>query len=167
MSKFGFAKSADEFKRLVKVAAIDIMIATKQYFGEGFDKEQLGGEKWDEVARRTPGSNFNKARVVSGINQPSGKPFIADQGDDWATRKILQGTTGRLRYKTVKANSSITNDGQTSVMFNPVPYAGYVNDGTPYMPARPFMKQTDDLTTIQLTILKNTTGKTWKRQNTP
>lgn len=163
MSKFGFNKAASALGDATKQAAIQIMRASKKYFGEAFDKEELGGDKWDEVARRTPGSRYNKGRIASGINQPSGKPFIVDQGDDYATRKILAGTTGRLKYKTVKADSSITAKGAVSVMSNPVPYAGYVNDGTPYMPARPFMKQTDELTEIQLEILKNETGKIWKQ----
>lgn len=163
MSKFGFNKVASALGPATKAAAVQIMRSTKKYFGEGFEKEQLGEDKWQEVSRRTPGSNFNKGRKVGGINKPSGKAFEVDQGDDYATRKILAGTSGRLRYKTERADSSITNNGAVSVMFNPVPYAGYINDGTPYMPARPFMKQTDDLTTIQLQILKTETGKIWTK----
>ena len=163
-SKFGFGAAAANFKQQKKAAAIEIMKATKQYFGEAFNKEQLGDDKWPEVARRTPGTRFNKSRRAGGVNMPSGKPFVVDQGDDYATRKILQGVTGRTKYKTIKADSSITNDGTTSVMINPTPYAGYLNDGTPYMPARPFMKQTDQLTVIQLQILKTETGKIWKVQ---
>lgn len=162
MSKFGFNKAASALGAATKLAAIEMTRASKQYFGEAFDKEQLGADKWDEVARRTPGNNYNSGRIVGGLNKPSGKPFVVDQGDDYATRKILAGTTGRLKYKTVKADSSITNKGAVSVMFNPVPYAAYVNDGTPYMAARPFMKQTDQLTTIQLQILNTETGKIWK-----
>lgn len=164
MSKFGFAKSASVLGPLTKEAAIEIMQKTKQYFGEAFENETFDGNKWDEVSRRTPGSNFNKGRIAGGINKPSGKPFEVDQGDDYATRKILHGVTGRLEYKTIKADSSITKDGAVSTMTNPVPYAGYVNDGTPYMPARPFMKQTNKLTEIQLEILKNKTGLIWKVQ---
>lgn len=163
-SKFGFHTSLAAFAAAKKQSAIEIMRETKKYFGGAFDKEQLGDDKWQEVARRTPGSNFNKGRVVGGTNKPTGKSFMVDQGDDYATRKILSGTTGRLRYKTEKADSSITQDGSVSVMFNPVPYAGYINDGTPYMPERPFMKQTEELTNIQLTILTKNTGKIWKAQ---
>jgi hypothetical protein len=163
-SKFGFGKVADALAVQIKLAAVDIMAETKRYFGEAFDKEQLGKQKWDDVARRTPGNIFYENQVVYGKNKPSGKTFRRDQGSDWRSRKILAGETGRLRYKTVKADSSITNAGATSVMFNPVPYAGYVNDGTPYMKARPFMKQTEELTTIQLNILNVVTGKIWKVQ---
>jgi phage gpG-like protein len=164
MSKLGFDKAIETFRQAKKLAAIEIMRETKLYFGEAFEKEQLGDDKWPEVARRTPGSRFNEKQVVGGTNKASGKRFVVDQGDDYATRKILAGITGRLRYKTERADSSITNYGAVSVMTNPVPYAGYINDGTPYMPARPFMKQTDQLTTIQLDILKTQTGKTWRIQ---
>lgn len=162
MSKFGFNKIASALGPATKIAAIQIMRASKKYFGEGFEQEQLGEDKWAEVARRTPGNNYNKGRTVGGVNKPSGKSFIVDQGDDYATRKILAGTTGRLRHKTERADSSITNNGAVSVMYNPVPYAGFINDGTPYMPARPFMKQTDELTVIQLNILQTETGRIWK-----
>lgn len=162
-SKFGFGEKVAAFNAAKKEAAINIMSETKKYFGQAFDKEQLGDEKWDEVSRRTPGSNFNKKQVVGGKNKPSGKSFEVDQGEDYATRKILQGVTKQLRYKTEKANSSITMNGAVSTMINPIPYAGYINDGTPYMPARPFMKQTAQLTEIQINILKNKTGKIWKK----
>lgn len=163
-SQFGFHTTLAAFTAAKKEAAVEIMRETKKYFGQAFDKEQLGDDKWDEVSRRTVGSKYNEKRVVGGINKPTGKGFTVDQGDDYATRKILSGVTGRLRYKTEKADSSITQDGTTSVMFNPVPYAGYINDGTPYMPERPFMKQTEELTNIQLTILEQKTGKIWKTQ---
>lgn len=162
-TQFGFAEKIEEFKRLKKQAAIEIMRETKKHFGEAFEKEELDGKKWEEVSRRTAGSRFNESQVVGGRNKPSGKFFKVDQGDDYATRKILQGTTGRLRYKTEKADSSISQDGTTSVMFNPLPYAGYINEGTPYMVARPFMMQTDQLTDIQLTILKTITGRIWSK----
>jgi phage gpG-like protein len=153
-SKFGFANASAAFKQSTKQAAIEIMQASKKYFGEAFDKEQLGPDKWAEVARRTPGNLYNKRRVVHGV----------DQGDDYQTRKILRGTSGKLRYKTIKADSSITNFGAVSTMTNPTPYAAFMNDGTGKVPARPFMKQTDELTKIQLQILKDNTGKIWTVQ---
>lgn len=161
-SKFAFDKKAEAFQAAVKVSAIEIMKATKKHFSENFEKEEFDGQKYEEVARRTAGSNFNKGRIVGGRNKPTGKGFIVDQGDDYATRKILAGTSGRLRYKTERADSSISMNGQTSVMFNPVPYAQYINDGTAYMKARPFMKQDEQLTKIQLTILSTITGKIWQ-----
>lgn len=162
MSKLKFNNASNQLGKQCKQAAIRIMRDTKIYFGEAFEKGQLGNDKWDEVARRTPGNKFYEKRVVTGINKPSGKTFTRDQGVNWRTRKILKGETGRLKYKTIKADSSITANGAVSTMTNPVPYAGYINDGTPYMKARPFMKQTDDLTKIQLKILNDETGLIWK-----
>lgn len=147
-SKYGFGKVAAALPAQIKAAAIEIMRESKRYFGEAFDKEQLGKEKWKEVQRRIQGTDLYK--------------YQRKQGSDWRTRPILKGVTGELRRKTVKADSSITNNGATSVMFNPVPYAIYHNEGTPRMVARPFMKQTDELTKIQLNILNITTGKIWK-----
>jgi phage gpG-like protein len=163
MSKFNFNQQAMTFRDKTKLAAIDMMRASKQYFGEAFEKEQLDDQKWPEVERRKPGSHFNSGQVIHGTNKPSGKPFIVDQGPDYATRKILRGTTGQLKYKTIRADSSITNYGAVSVMTNPVPYAAYVNDGTPYQPARPFMKHTDELSNIHLKILAARTGETWRQ----
>lgn len=163
MSKFGFGKAANVLGQQTKQAAIQMMQASKKYFGEAFDKEQLDDTKWDEVARRTQGTRFHEKRVLKVRNQPTGKYVQIDQGADWQTRKILKGTSGELRRKTVRANSSITNLGAVSVMTNPVSYAAYVNNGTPYMPSRPFMKHTDELTIIQLSILNTQTGKTWQK----
>lgn len=163
MSQFRFNNAAQELKEKTKQSAMRIMRETKQYFGQAFDKEQLGNDKWKEVARRTPGTSFYRSQMASGINKPTGKRFYVNQGKDWRTRKINSGTTGRLKYKTVKANSSITKNGAVSTMTNPVPYAAYVNDGTPYMPARPFMKHTDELTVLHLHILEQETGLIWKK----
>ena len=162
MSKYGFGNVASVMGQQTKQAAILIMRASKQYFGEAFDNEQLGDEKWAEVARRKVGNPFNEGQIVGGTNKPTGKRFVVNQGDDYATRKILSGITGRLKYKTVKADSSITNMGAMSVMTNPVPYAKFSQEGTPYQPARPFMAQTPQLTEIQLLILEQETGKAWK-----
>lgn len=163
MSQFRFNNAAKALGAQTKQAAIRIMRETKQYFGKAFDKEQLGNDKWAQVARRTPGTNFYKKQIATGINKPTGKRFKVNQGKDWRTRKINKGVTGRLRHKTVKADSSITKNGAVSTMTNPVPYAEYVNDGTAYQPARPFMKHTDELTVIQLHILEQETGQIWKK----
>jgi phage gpG-like protein len=163
VSKFKFNSAKAGLDKQTKQAAILMMRASKKYFGEAFDKEQLGNDNWKEVARRTPGNHYNSKQVVTGHNKATGAKFTVDQGSDWQTRKILTGTTKRLKYKTVRADSSITNLGRVSVMTNPVPYAGYINNGTPYMPARPFMKHTDELTVIHLDILKVQTGKIWQK----
>lgn len=161
MSKFGFGKAAKGLSDQTKMAAILMMRASKKYFGEAFEKEELETQKWGQVARRTPGNHFYENRFVTAKNKASGREFYRDQGEDWQTRKILTGETGRLKYKTIRADSSITNLGAVSVMTNPVPYARFINEGTPYMPARPFMKHTDELTVIHLDILKTQTGKIW------
>ena len=157
-----FKKAQSQLNAATKQAAIKIMRASKQYFNECFDNEEFDGVKWAEVARRTAGSHFYENQVVSAHNQPTGKMFTTDQGADWQTRKINQGTTGRLRYKTIRADSSITNKGAVIRMFNPVPYAQYVNDGTPYMAARPFMGHAKQLEKRHLDILFIETGKTWQ-----
>jgi len=163
MSQFRFNNAAQALGAQTKQAAIRIMRETKQYFGKAFDKEQLGNDKWAQVARKTPGNYFNLNRKVRVVNKPTGKTIFVDQGKDWDKRKINKGVTGRLRYKTIRADSSITGNGAVSTMTNPVPYAEYVNDGTAYQPARPFMKHTDELTTIQLHILEQETGQIWKK----
>lgn len=163
MSKFKFTQVHQKLDTATKQAAIEMMRASKKYFGEGFDNEgMLGEEKWAMVARRIDGHRFNKAQRVWAYNFPTGKYVKIDQGADWRTRKILKGTTGRLRYKTVRANSSITNKGRTAVMRNPVPYARYHNEGTAYMPQRMFMSHTPELTKIHLQILLDKTGNVWQ-----
>lgn len=163
MSKFGFGRAAQQMKQAIKESAIEIMRTSKLHFAENFDSESFNGTKWQEVSRRIPGTIFYEKQVATAHNKATGARFTVDQGADWQTRKILDGTTGRLRYKTFRADSSITNYGAVSTMTNPVPYAGWINDGTPYMPARPFMKQDQALTDKQLLILKTKTGQIWTK----
>jgi len=162
MSNFGFDKMANRFAASRVAAAQSIALRSKQYFSDAFDKEGLGGKNWEEVERRKEGSHFNAAQVVTGRNKASGRLFTVDQGDDYATRKILTGTTGKLREKTKNADTVISPDGRLTVITNPLPYASANFEGNAYQPARPNMKQTNELTGIQLTILKLITGKVWK-----
>jgi hypothetical protein len=163
-NKFNFKKVQSKLNEQTKRASILMMRESKLYFKECFEKEEFDGVKWKEVARRTAGTRYYKKQIVKGINEPSGKIFTTDQGSDWRTRKINLGTTKRMRYKTIKADSAITNKGMVATMINPVPYARYMNDGTPYVVARPFMGHAKELEKRHLTILFNETNKVWQVQ---
>lgn len=163
-NKFNFKKVQSRLNEQTKRASILMMRESKLYFKECFEKEEFDGVKWKNVARRTAGNRFYQKQIVKGINHASGKIFTVDQGSDWRTRKINQGVTKRLRYKTIKANSAITNKGMVATMINPIPYAQYVNDGTPYMVARPFMGHAKELEVRHLKILFNETNKIWQAQ---
>lgn len=141
------------------VAMQEIALQTREEFDKGFDQEGMTNEpKWDEVARRTSGSPFYEKQVAFGINNASGKPFMVDQGADWRDRNILTGTSRQLRSNNkIKVVTS-----RKAVIENKTPYAEYINEGTPYMNARPFIMQTPYLTQMQLAILLKETGRVWQ-----
>lgn len=142
MSKFGFDKIAREMPAMKREALKLLSVETQQYFGESFSKQGLGNEKWAEVKRRT-------------------SPYSSM----WdKTRPILYGKSGQLRAHTLDSIESI-NDHQF-VLVNPMSYAVLQNEGGEngqgaYVPARPFMKQTQELTHMQLETLNAVTGKIW------
>lgn len=163
-NKFNFKKVQSKLNEQTKRASILMMRESKLYFKECFEKEEFDGVKWKNVCRRIVGNRFWKEQTVKGINKASGKIFTVNQGEGWRDRNILDGANGRLKYKTIKANSSITNKGMVATMINPIPYAQYVNNGTQYMVARPFMGHAKELEVRHLKILFNETNKVWQAQ---
>jgi phage gpG-like protein len=120
---------------------------TAKYFGDSFPRQGLD-EKWQQVQRRIPGTTAYR---------------MASMWD--RTRPILYGQTGNLRIKTYGSVTSVTP--HRFVLVNPMPYAQMHNEGGKTktgadVPARPFMKQTKELTSHQLQILLDETGRAWR-----
>ena len=132
MSKFGFDKMPSLMKQNIKTAVSKMAHHTVKYFGDSFSKQGIGGEKWDEVQRRIPGT-----------------PAFMSENIWGHTRPPLYGTTGNLRSET-KNGLKIITDRSFTIENNP-PYAaiqnyGGVNGRGGNVPARPFIKQTNELT---------------------
>lgn len=158
-SKFNFGAIKRAMKQQCFVAMQEIALQTREEFDKGFENEGMRGEpKWKEVARRTAGTPFYKKQVAFATNRATGNVFMVDQGADWRDRNILTGTSRQLRSN--NRIKSVTS--RRAVIENKTPYAEYINEGTPYMDARPFIMQTDYLTQMQLAILLKETGRAWQ-----
>ena len=161
---FGAVKVTSKLKAQIKYANIKLMEATKEHFAQNFDKQQFEGKKWDEVKRRTPGNKYYENQIVGGVNKPSGKKFVTEQGADWQTRNILVGTSGSLHNAVHNPMTRVFNGGYGFILaVNGVKYAQYHNDGTPYMPQRIFWSHDSELTKIHLDLLLYYTERAWQK----
>lgn len=142
MSKFKFDRMLSILPS-VKLKAMQVLaVETQGYFAASFGKQGLGGEKWEEVQRRKPGT------VAYTVASP------------WLRQSPILYNSGNLYDKTARSLSKL--DASQFTLINPLKYAAAQNEGNRNMPARPFMKQTSELTTIQLATLKAETGRIWK-----
>lgn len=135
-----------------RVLPVKLAKQAENHFTESFTKGGLDNYKWQEVQRRTQGTRAYK--------YPS-KPKRSSR-----TSPILV-RTGNLRRKVSRSIHSSTWDNIRLVV--DLPYAAIQNEGgyagrnhSAKIPARPFMKQTDKLTTMQKALIKSEMDKIWK-----
>lgn len=127
---------------------------TENHFTQSFTKGALDENKWPEVQRRTPGTKAYKYKA-KGISLSS-----------WRRNPILVGT-GNLRRK---VSRSIHEVGWKRIrLVVDLPYAKIHNEGgmagrnhASKIPARPYMKQTRTLTTMQNKTIETEVNKIWK-----
>jgi phage gpG-like protein len=148
MSKFGFEKMISNMPDIKMSVVRRLSSETQKYFAATFPNQGIEGKSWQEVQRRIKGT-------VS---------YAIATRDD-RRRKILYGKSGELKRKTADSEYDISLQGFT--LLNPLPYAtiqneGGVNGRGAYVPPRPFMIQTGELTRMQLRILLEETGKVWQ-----
>lgn len=145
MSQFGFDKVLSNLKSAEYKALSRIAEKSRDYFVRSFQLQGFGSEKWLEVQRRIPGTIA----------------YATATADD-RKRPILHGRTGDLLQATENSIQSVT--AKRAVLYNKMDYAAVQNegDGSRHLPARPFMKQNQELTDIQLEILQEETGKIWQ-----
>lgn len=148
MSEFGFDKLIARLPAIMQETLQEMAEKTQKYFSESFPKQGIGGEQWQEVQRRIPGT-----------------PAYKSGTRDDRTRKILYGRTGKLKDNTEHSIAEVSD--HRFVLVNPASYAqlqnqGGINGKGGIVPARPFMVQVDELTEMQLEILKKRTGLMWR-----
>lgn len=135
MSKFGFHRSIAAWHGIKLHAMQRLASETVQYFVLGFSTQSWGSKPWKGVKRVVPPPILN----VTGRLK----------------RETAQSTKLVTASRVVLENDATDDRGRT--------YSGYHNEGTSKMVARPFMKQTKELTEKQLKILRQETGKVWHR----
>lgn len=146
MNKFNFKEVILKIKKVD--ISLELATIAKNDFLVNFKTESFGGDKWQEVQRRTPGTKAYK--------------YPARPKASAHTRPILIGT-GRLRrdvsasVRTGRKNSRLS---YTLSVNNP--YGGYLNDGTNKMPRRRFVGTTPMLNKKLLMRIDKEFDKIWR-----
>ena len=134
-------KKLEQTKRLLPIAVAKL---TENHFADAFKTGNLDEYKWAEVNRRIAGTKEYKYPKKRGLSRRTSPILVR---------------TGNLRRKTARS-TRIATWGLIKLV-NSAPYSGYMNEGTATVEARPFMKQTDRLTTKQKKEIKNQMDKIW------
>lgn len=151
MSKFNFKRVLYGLEAAKKSAAKDMINAVVKNSLDAFKQQGYNGQPWREVQRRIPGYPAYEYPKTKDLSRRT-KPILI--------------MTGRLRRAVANlAHSSRISyskyDFKVRMMIDEskVPYAGYINNGTENMVARPFMGNTVALRRI----LKDTLTKNLNR----
>lgn len=144
-NRFNFQAIRQQLEATKRVLPVLLAKQAENYFTDSFKKQALGSTTWQEVQRRTPGTYLYK--------YPQ-RPKASSR-----TRPILIGT-GNLRRKVSRSIHESTWRRVRLVV--DLPYAKVHNDGGNNTPARPYMKQTTELTRMQTKLVTTTVNKIWK-----
>lgn len=105
-----------------------------------------GVTPWKEVERRIKGTKAWLYPKKKGLGRRT-RAINVKSGD---LRKAVQDSVKESTFKRIR-------------FLVDVPYAGYVNDGTDHMPARPFMKDSKTLTDRLEKKIETTIDKIWEK----
>jgi hypothetical protein len=151
MSKFNFHIVKQKLAQTKRELPIVLANQAQNYFAGTFEKGGIGDEKWQEVKRRTPGTSEYKYPKAKGLQRRT-SPILVGAG--WKKRG------GTLRRRVAR---SIANAQWHQVrLVVDLPYAKAQNEGTDDIPARPYIKQTKELTGMQEKTINKTMNKIWK-----
>lgn len=117
---------------------------TQNYFVQAFRNQGIGNEKWQEVKRRIPGTDEYRYPKKKGLSRRT-KPILIK--------------TGELRRRV--ANSVVVADWERIKLLIDLPYAAAQNEGAKHIPARPFVRQTDQLTDKQVKLVEQYFNRIW------
>lgn len=153
MNRFNFQQVKANLERTKRELPIKLSAQAENHFAEAFTKGGLDEYKWKEVNRRIDGTKEYKYK-------PKGISLLANRSNP-----ILVGQ-GTLRRKVAK--SAVERTWQRIRLAVDLPYAAIHNEGgqagrnhATTIPARPFMKQTAVLTTMQTALIRQYMDKIW------
>jgi len=153
MDKFKFARLKANIEATKRALPMLLAKQAENYFTESFKLQRLGPTQWANVQRRIPGTLEYK--------------YPARPKSSSRTRPILIGT-GNLRRKVSRSIHHASWTGGVTLIVD-LPYAKIHNEGgyagrnhASKIPARPFMKQTTELTRMQRGLVKSHFDKIWK-----
>lgn len=155
MNRFNFQQIKANLERTKRELPMKLSAQAENHFAEAFTKGGLDEYKWKEVNRRIDGTKEYKYK-------PKGNNISQSA---WHSNPILVGT-GTLRRKV--SRSAVERTFQRIRLAVDLPYAAIHNEGgqagrnhATTIPARPFMKQTAVLTTMQTALIRQYMDKIW------
>ena len=156
MNRFNFQQIKANLEKTKRELPMKLSAQAENHFAEAFTKGGLDEYKWKEVNRRIDGTKEYKYK-------PKGNNISQSA---WHSNPILVGE-GRLRAKV--ANSAVERTWQRiRLVVSGLDYAAIHNEGgqagrnhATTIPARPFMKQTATLTTMQTSLIREYMDKIW------
>jgi phage gpG-like protein len=153
MHRFNLQQVKANLERTKRELPMKLSAQAENHFAESFTKGGLDEYKWKEVNRRIDGTKEYKYKP-KGISESA-----------WHSNPILVGT-GTLRRKV--ARSAVERTFQRIRLQVDLPYAAIHNEGSQAgrnhastIPARPFMKQTVTLTSMQTDLIREYMDKIW------
>lgn len=145
MRKFNLREVKTRLERTKRELPVALAKQAEGYFVDSFKKGALSDKKWEEVQRRIPGTRAYKYPKRTGLSRRTSPILVR---------------TGNLRHKT---SNSIRDArwGMVRLVVD-LPYAQVHNEGDGPIPARPYMKHTDDLGRKQKTLIDTKMTEIWK-----
>ena len=149
-------------KRLQAAERETLVLLSNQaqnYFLSSFKNQGFDGKPWQEVQRRTEGTNAYKYPKTKGLQRQT-SPILVGAGFK------IRGGTLRRAVSSMADTAQITTSGGGGTsklrMVVDLDYAKYNNEGGGHLPKRQFVGQTAQLTEMQLAKIKEITKRIWK-----
>jgi hypothetical protein len=130
--KFHLGQVLLNIEKMKRELPIQLANLTQQHFVDSFKEEGWEGNKWKTPKRKIEGTPEYKYPKNKGLSRRV---------------KATLNMTGRLR-KAVGMSIRVANFQRIQLIVD-VPYAKYLNEGTPKMVARTFMKDSSKLRELQ------------------
>jgi hypothetical protein len=154
MSKFNFEKIQANLSKIQSELPLILANDVQNYTLDAFKKQGYDGKRWAQVQRRIEGTPEYRYPKTKGLSRRT-KPILVLSG---ALRReasnLVSSAKVSKRYDGFKMILSIN----ASV----IPYAGYLNDGTNNMVARPFLKRNRELDQIVKNRITNYIDRLWQ-----
>lgn len=154
MSKFNFQKVKDNIEQVKRQLPVLLANDAQKYFLGAFKDEGWNGVKWKEVNRRIADTNEYKYPKTKGLSRRV-KNILIDTGRLRREVSLIAGSA-QISYSKYDFTVKLAIDDGN------VPYAGYLNDGTPHMVQRKFMGDSPALRKILRGRIERYMDNVWK-----
>lgn len=151
--KFNFDQIQKKLSQTKRELLVLLTNQAQNYFVESFRKQGWNGEPWEEVQRRKPGTKSYAYPKTRGLQRRT-SPILIGAGYK------VRGGTLRRTISTMTRTRVISENSARMVV--DLPYAVYLNEGTPNMPKRQFVGQTPELTQMQTNKVNEVMARIWQ-----